>query len=74
MAKMKIVGCHEVGIKREPSIPELADDVIETVKASELLDVDDTDTVWDWQGRQYVKCKTPSDNEGYVFIGAIRPI
>lgn len=74
MAKMKIVGCHEVGIKREPSIPELSTDIVETVKASELLDVDDTDTVWDWQGRQYVKCKTPSDNEGYVFIGAIRPI
>ena len=50
MAKMKIVGCHEVGIKREPSIPELSTDIVETVKASELLDVDDTDTVWDWQG------------------------
>lgn len=74
MAKMRIVGCHEVGIKREPSVPELESDIIETVKASEFLDVDETDTVWDWQGRQYVKCKTPTDNEGYVFIGAIRPI
>lgn len=74
MTKMRIVGCHEVGIKREPSIPELSDEVIETVKASETLNADETNTVWDWQGRQYMKCKTPTDNEGYVYVGAIRPI
>lgn len=51
MTKMKIVGCHELGIRKDPSDTDYSSEVIETVKATDVLEVDTEDTDWSWDGK-----------------------
>lgn len=74
MTKMKIVGCHELGIRKDPAITEMAEEVIETVKATEVLLVDTERTSYSWDGKLFYYCQTPSEKNGYAIASALRPI
>lgn len=72
--KMRIHGCHELSIRKIPWNPNSYDDVEDTVKVDDILEVDTTDTVWDWHGNKYYKVKTPNDKVGYAISSGLKPI
>lgn len=74
MTKMKIVGCHELGIRKDPSDTDYSSEVIETVKAADVLEVDTEDTNWSWDGKEFYKVKTPSGKDGWAIASALKPV
>lgn len=72
--KMRIHGCHELSVRKDPSNPNPIDDTIETVKKEDILDVNTDVFVWDWHGHKYYMVKTPNGKAGYAIASGLRPI
>lgn len=74
MTKMKIVGCHELGIRKDPSETDYSSEVIEVVKADSILEVDTEDTNWSWDGYEFYRVKTPTGKWGWAITSALKPV
>lgn len=72
--KMRIHGCHELSVRKDPSNPEEIDDVVETVNREDILEVNETKSVWDWHGHEYYEVKTPRETVGYAIASGLKPI
>lgn len=66
-----VINCKTLGIRKDPEDTEYADDIIGEVKAGTKLEVDPTDRVYSWTGKEFYKVWTPYGAEGYAIIDCL---
>lgn len=67
MTKTKIVNCHQASIVRDPTDPELLEEVIVTLNVGATIFVDFNNIVFSWKDKEYVKCSYGMNTEeGYI--------
>lgn len=71
MAKGVIIGSHEVSTRRCPWDP-LNDEVLKDYEKGDTVLVDDTQTVYDWQGHEFYPFLDGGHQNGYIRKDAVR--
>lgn len=75
MEKMVVYNCKEAGIQKDPTDPDLLDQIIGEVKAGDTVLVDTSRVYWSWDDRQYYKCVYGTNpEEGYIFTGVVKVV
>ena len=74
--KAKVIGCKSLGIRRDPSVTPICEDVIETVSQGEIVELTDSNQIveYSWDDRKFYKVITPSGKEGYANVKCLEII
>lgn len=64
----KIANCRTASIRKAPWIAECIDDVVQTKKRGEQVEVDPSDICYDWTDRVYFRTKNP---KGWIHEGVL---
>ncbi len=66
MKTATIQNCKSCGIRKDPTDPNEDDVLVGELKLGDKVQVDLNDTVYNWQGRLFVKVKITGGSEGYI--------
>lgn len=66
MKTATIRNCKSCGIRKDPTDPNEDDVLVGELKLGDKVQVDLNDTVYNWQGRLFVKVKITGGSEGYI--------
>lgn len=88
MSKTKfgiVTGCRTLSIRKDPDpdteaedllgeIVKTPEDIVAEVHRGDTLEYDPEQVCWDCWGREYMKVWTEAGIEGWVPVGALKPI
>ena len=73
--KCKVVNCHEFSIVKDIFSPEKDEsNIVERVKAGDILNVDTSQAYWDSYDRQYYKVDIGRNFDTFVATGGVRVV
>ena len=74
--KAKVINCKNLGIRRDPSITPICDEVIETIDQGAIVELPDSSPIieYSWDDRKFYKVITTSGKEGYANVKCLEII
>lgn len=70
--KATVINCHELGIRKAPWITEIAEEIVETIKAGEVVEIASDKTFYSWDDKEFRKVKPLAEQLGMQSLIALR--
>ena len=67
-----VINCHRLGIRKDPTITEFAEEIVGYADAGEALEANFEDLVYSWQGVEFVGVTTDSGVIGYANMRCLK--
>lgn len=72
MTPSVVYNCKKLGIRKDPTITEIAEEVVSELSPGDPIDVDYNRIYWSWDDKQFYKVSIGSI-EGYAITSCVKP-
>lgn len=72
MTSSIVYNCKKLGIRKDPTITEIAEEVVAELSPGDPIDVDYNRIYWSWDDKQFYKVSIGS-TEGYAITSCVKP-